>query len=542
MRIYKVNDKLMWQSEYSDVLDAIRKAVRPVVVVFVDVDGPQCRDEFNEDDDNNEMDEDEWSPEAQQALYRRHVHLIDQIDMEDAVQDTAQLHWDLHAHHLAQEAALVHAKIHKMHMELAAQAEETAAWHQKITDLHDDQRRYRSIIDDLDSQAAGTAENPLLVRAKRLEERSQKLHDRTKKLKSDHKKLKVRQEALTKERHELDALVDALPEDDVSESRKLAAALFDVDVTLPLHEQLALFQRQLKEVDKEYQQEDRRRKLVQREVQYMRKHIKSLSKAEKKLKKTTKVKSSEIDTRKSNLREKLKLINDQLATAAEAGDNELAAKLTKRRKHLTKELRALQEDDSASAKNAPTASKKQAKRAKKTAPAKAVSTGSTGNDVAIGAMRPRAAPSPTARQPSVKLDFFLEGMLDKHPTISNETDVFTIGWKNFKKAYPRFCIITARGTLAYYRQQGDAEARGELNLADRSMEIQVYERPVWRMDSSQPPHVCVARNGCVFTLCTNTESTKFEARSSGECRKWVDAIKAANYHFVTACSRRQLTK
>ncbi|KAF0697558.1 Aste57867_11769 [Aphanomyces stellatus] len=510
MRIYKVNDKVMWASPYTEVLETIRKASRPVVVAFVDAQGIQC-----DDDDESELD-----VPQQQALFRNQLLQLDQIDTEKAIQDTNALNWGLEGLALTKEGRLAEVKSRKVGLAIQLEMDAMAALNQELTALAEEEMKMHAMIQELDALTAGTMENPLVVRSKRLEERSTKLQDRTKKLKADQKKLKARQSALTVEKDQVEALVAALPEEQISDERIEAGALFDVDIVgATKKEQLELFKRHFKELQKEYEQEDRRRKLVQREVAYMRRHIKSLSKAEKKTKKTAKVKSTETDSRISNLREKLKLINDQLATAAEKGNSEHANKLSKRRKQLTKQLKALKEDKESCRDGGTATKKKKSRKESKAVGSTYDAVTQTATSVHAKPLVPQSETTMLSSPSPQKLNFLLEGTLDKHPTISNETDIFTSGWKQFKKAYPRVCFITPRGTLAYYRQKGDSEPRGELNLVDRSLEITV--------------------NGCAFTLCTSTESTKFEARSSGECRKWVDAVKAANLHFVRQASQRK---
>ncbi|ETV65713.1 hypothetical protein, variant 1 [Aphanomyces astaci] len=502
MRIYQVNAKVMWQCSYNEVLDAIRHAHRPVVVVFVNIDGPTCCDSIQELKDTSIQELKDHSILEHQQLYRRHMYQLDAIDTLEAAQDMRRLYWVQQIRHLNQFQALVAAKVLRMNRILADLANHSVAWHHRIADLNHDRQRYQSLLDALAAQAQGQMDNPLLIRANRLDERATKLHDRVRKLEADHKKLKVRHKGLTNQRQELEAMLPNEDEEEkVSQARKTAAKLFDVDILLPLQDQLALFKRHFKDVQKEYQQEDRRRQLVQREVAYMRQHVKSLVKAEKKMKKTAKLKPSKTDTRISTLREKLKSINDQLAAAADSGDNEHAAKLSKRRKHLTKELRAALYDQD------------------KKNTLKVPSKGFYKTNNVIAEMNHPQPTTPTTKARPLAY-FFIDGTLDKHPTISNETDIFTSGWKHFKKAYPRYCTITTHGSLAYFRQPGDAHARGELNLADRSLEIAVH--------------------GCEFTLCTNTESTKFHAKSTRDCRKWVDAIQAANAHFTK--THKSMTK
>ncbi|RHY79203.1 hypothetical protein DYB30_008797 [Aphanomyces astaci] len=207
MRIYQVNAKVMWQCSYNEVLDAIRHAHRPVVVVFVNIDGPTCCDSIEELKDTSIQELKDTSIQEQQQLYRRHMYQLDAIDTLEAAQDMRRLHWVQQNRHLNQFQALVAAKVLRMNRMLADLANHSVAWHHRIADLNHDRQR--------------------------------------------------------------------------------------------------LFKRHFKDVQKEYQQEDRRRQLVQREVAYMRQHVKMLAKAEKKMKKTAKLKPSKTDTRISTLREKL---------------------------------------------------------------------------------------------------------------------------------------------------------------------------------------------------------------------------------------------
>ncbi|KAF0741815.1 hypothetical protein Ae201684P_017770 [Aphanomyces euteiches] len=491
MRIYQVNEKNVWSHSYNDVLDTIRKAPRPVRVTFIDPEGILCDAYEGQDEDEEEMTYEELQTRIQEKVY-----LLDRAESEFANQDTNDLNWSLAELALLEDELRCRAKISKMQSILKTEEQSVADLTTRIADLNEEEQKIKAMIEELDQQINGTMENPLIARTKRLEDRSTKLHERTKKLKADNKKLKTRQEALQTHKDELEAKLAALPEEQISQTRQDAAEMLDVDLTTPLKEQLAAFKRHFAEVSKEFQTEDRRRKLVKREVDYMRKHVKSLAKAEKKLKKQSKGKKSknDNDSKISNIREKLKLINDQLATAAEKGDKEQAMKLSKRRKHLTKELKLLKEEETP-----PT--KKKSKKGKKGQPV---------NDAVTQIHR--GSSKSTATPAAAKLPFFVDGMLDKHPTISNETDIFSNTWKNFKKPYPRYCVVTPRGTLAYYRQKGDHEARGELHLDDKTLEI--------------------VMKGCEFTLCSSAESTKFEARSSAECRKWVEALRAANGHFI----------
>ncbi|ETV99628.1 hypothetical protein, variant 1 [Aphanomyces invadans] len=126
-----------------------------------------------------------------------------------------------------------------------------------------------------------------------------------------------------------------------------------------------------------------------------------------------------------------------------------------------------------------------------------------------------------------------QGHLEKFPTHFNQDGGGMLkSMRLMRGARERWCQLHASGTLVYYKKRGDPVPRGEIALTDPTLEVVcealLYE---WIRFLHSPDGTSVSNGSSkkppkelVFTVSTTHAQNRFQAHTMEELRDWVTAI------------------
>ncbi|ETV64581.1 hypothetical protein, variant 1 [Aphanomyces astaci] len=115
------------------------------------------------------------------------------------------------------------------------------------------------------------------------------------------------------------------------------------------------------------------------------------------------------------------------------------------------------------------------------------------------------------------LNVLRQGHLEKFPTHFNQDGGGMLkSMRLMRGARERWCQLHASGSLVYYKKRGDPVPRGEIALTDPTLEV-VCEA-LLNGSSKKPP------KELVFTVSTTQAQNRFQANTMDELREWVTAI------------------
>ncbi|KAF0696432.1 Aste57867_12808 [Aphanomyces stellatus] len=122
-----------------------------------------------------------------------------------------------------------------------------------------------------------------------------------------------------------------------------------------------------------------------------------------------------------------------------------------------------------------------------------------------------------ASTPSPNQSIVRQGHLEKFPTHFNQDGGGMLqSMRLMRGARERWCQLHASGTLVYYKKRGDPVPRGEIALTDPTLEV-VCEA-LHNQSSKKPP------KELSFTVSTTQAQNRFQATSMDDLREWVTAI------------------
>ncbi|CAK4735060.1 unnamed protein product [Aphanomyces euteiches] len=127
-----------------------------------------------------------------------------------------------------------------------------------------------------------------------------------------------------------------------------------------------------------------------------------------------------------------------------------------------------------------------------------------------------------------------QGHLEKFPTHFNQEGGGMLqSMRLMRGSRERWCQLTSTGTLVYYKKRGDPVPRGEIALTDPTLEV-VCEAMSSSSSGRRPP------KELIFTVSTTQAQNRFQAATMDDMRGWVTAI--LTFHSGWMNSRASLTE
>ncbi|KAI9905702.1 hypothetical protein PsorP6_013586 [Peronosclerospora sorghi] len=569
MRVISIEDTSLAGLTYKEVVAKLKSASRPVRIKFADVQKGTV-----EENGGRKSDGDSKNGTANDVAaggYGNSSAYMQQKQEYTRVLVSGELHtemWTIENKKLLRSLLLMQHKWNIVSNEFDILNTRRMELRKENETMKSDKEKYEIMMKNLKLQETSAMENPELVRANELAKRNTELNDDISKMSSGNKRLRKERDTLQAQLDDLEKQLAKVEQKDKDEEedRIPEEVIFVVDPLAPPKEQLSALKKRRRGLEDELNKEQRKANKVQKEMEQLTKHYASLGNEEHEKSSstsasiqqpsnddkeksasnssgqsdktnntshsTTKSKSefADLEAKILELRKKQRSVVDTLSKAAQSGDHKLAKECQRRRKKIKEELKDAQDElhrlkthgkaGTSSSRTEPSLKEKASTEVAQSSTSKNLkskSSGSSSKNASAPDTSPETATS-TGTSRSGKMPM-LSGFLDKGPTEWADRGLIS-GMKTMRGARERWCVITTDGYLKYYKRRGDTVVRGEINLAEKSLEVLADDLV----------------HGKEFVLSTDEQQSHFFTKSPQELNNWVKTLRAAHAYLIDSAA------
>ncbi|DAZ97427.1 TPA: hypothetical protein N0F65_009878, partial [Lagenidium giganteum] len=544
MRLTAIDGQCLAGYTYKEVADKLKKSSRPLKIKFADADLGTVEDNPNVVIESEEKGKQENSQSPYLLQKQEYTRVVVMSELHSEM-------WNIENHKLSRSLAVLKAKWDTVSKEFDALNKQRVDLKKENDKLQQDKDKFETMIKHLKLQEIKAMDNPEVAKSAELTKRNQTLTDDIARMSSGNKKLRKERMELQTTLDELESSLSKMGKQDEEEEGKKDGDddFFGIDPSATPAEQLAALRKKLRFMEDELTKEQKKAAKVEKEMEQLNRHLGSLSGGSASVSSTTSTASSsgsvsgssssrsrddkdrphtssssrnlhshkspemlELESRIHELRKKQRAVVDQLAKAAQAGDQELAKECQKKRHAIKDELRSAQD-----ALNRLKGHDSSDSLSKKSSASTSTSSSGQSSKIISASELAAAQSQSTSSSSRSKGDSgmpTLSGYLEKGPTEWSERGMIG-SMKTMRGARERWCEITSDGRLKYYKRRGDPVVRGEIDLSDKTFEVACEDM----------------QRGTEFTLCTNTQQSHFFAKTNQEMVTWVKTLRAANAYL-----------
>ncbi|KDO35146.1 hypothetical protein SPRG_01213 [Saprolegnia parasitica CBS 223.65] len=514
MRLTQINGFVLAGCKYTEVVDKLKKADRPVKLKFADA----ARGVFDKDEAMPEAETEAPKMAPALAYPPMSAFSVQKQKKEEYMQllvssELSTEMWQLETQKIQSQHRQVALKWDLLSKSFNALMEQQLKCKKEIEVATYEQSKYTEMLEQLKQQESGAVVSPEVLKTQELSAKNAELSQDINAMSAGNKKLRKEREANQKLLDELEAQVTAEALKTATNAPAPAKLSVDdwcgIDPALSPRRKLELYAQKMALLEYELKKEEQRAKQAETELAGLsRAYCEESDIAMDTMRGSIPRPSEEV----SPARPTLKSIDEDLPPppSSSAVMPPILMGSTRTGLHSQRSERTRSGSSNGAA---------VLKRAESTRSTKsdAPMTGSSRNLTRATSTTPASMTPPQLAR---------EGFLEKFPTHFNQEGGMFKSMRIMRGARERWCVLTPQGTLLYYKKRGDATPRAEIPLNDSSLEVVC--------DALVNNYSAKSTKELTFTISTTLAQNKFQAASLEELRSWVTAIRQVHAFWMSS--------
>ncbi|OQR97371.1 hypothetical protein ACHHYP_11963 [Achlya hypogyna] len=522
MRLTQINGFVLAGSKYTEVVDKLKRAERPVKLKFADA----SRGVYDKDETAPEAEAEAPKAAVTSAYPTLSAFSVQKQKKEEYMQllvssELSTEMWMLETQKIASEHKQVTLKWDLLSKSFNALMEQQLKCKKEIEVATYEQAKFTEMLAQLQAQEAGTVVSPEVLKTQELSAKNAELTADISAMSAGNKKLRKEREANQKLLDELEAQVTAAALKAATNAPAPAKLSVDdwcgIDPALSPRRKLELYAQKMANLEYELKKEEQRAKQAEAELAGLsRAYCEEADIAMDTMRGSIPRPSEEV----TPARPTLKSIDEDLPPPAAMPPILMGSSRTGL--HSQRSERARSGSSNATLKRADSRISTKSDVSAVVPAAADARPGLSRNTSSRGGASIAAAAAASLTPPQLAR----EGFLEKFPTHFNQEGGMFKSMRIMRGARERWCVLTPQGTLLYYKKRGDATPRAEIPLNDSSLEV--------ICDALGNSYGAKSAKELTFTISTTLAQNKFQANSIDDLRKWVTAIRGVHAFWMSS--------